>query len=87
MGLEMKYEKGQTPLSEEEMEGLLIPSITTKGELDEFEQLNIQKAVEWYLIRKKFKVDKILTEEFVLDVHKRMFKEVWAWAGQFTKYL
>ena len=82
MGLEMKYERGQTPLSEEEMEGLLIPSITTKGELDEFEQLNIQKAVEWYLIRKKFKADQILSEEFILEVHKRMLNEVWAWAGQ-----
>lgn len=85
MGLKIEYEKGQTPLSEEEMEGLLIPSITTKGELDEFEQLNIQKAVEWYLIRKKFKADKILTEEFILDVHKRMLNEVWSWAGQFRQ--
>jgi len=85
MGLKIEYGKGQTPLSEEEMEGLLIPSITTKGELDEFEQLNIQKAVEWYLIRKKFKADKILTEEFILGVHKRMFNEVWAWAGQFRQ--
>lgn len=83
MGLEMKYERGQTPLSEEEMEALLIPSITTREELDEFEQLNIQKAVEWYLIRKKFEAEKILTEAFILDVHKRMLNEVWSWAGQF----
>lgn len=83
MGLTIEYESGQTPLSEEEMEGLLIASITTREELDEFEQLNIQKAFEWYLIRKKFKTDKILTEEFILDVHKRMLNEVWSWAGQF----
>lgn len=83
MGLEIKYEKGQTPLSEEEMQGLLIPSITTHEDLNEFEQLNIEKAVEWYLIRKKFKAEKILTEEFILDVHRRMLNEVWSWAGQF----
>ena len=83
MGLEIKYEKGQTPLNEEEMEGLLIPSITTREELDEFEQLNIQKAIEWYLIRKRFKTDKVLTEDFILEVHKRMLNEVWSWAGQF----
>ncbi|MBL4576506.1 MAG: hypothetical protein JKY51_10505 [Opitutaceae bacterium] len=46
MGLEMEYIDGQTPLDEEEKEGLLIASITTRGELDEFEQLNIQKAVK-----------------------------------------
>jgi len=37
MGLEIIDEKGQTPLNEEEMEGLLIPSITIREELDEFE--------------------------------------------------
>lgn len=79
----MKLVKGQTALSEEEMEGLLIPTITTREELDEFEQLNIEKAIEWYLIRKKFKAEKILTEEFILGVHKRMLNEVWSWAGQF----
>ncbi|MDG3582843.1 mobile mystery protein B [Galbibacter pacificus] len=87
MGLkdDMGYVTGQTPLSEEEMEGLLIPTITTREELDEFEQLNIQKAVEYYLIRRKFKTDKILTEDFIMGVHKKMLSDVWAWAGQFRQ--
>ena len=42
MGLAFEYEDGQTPLSEEEKDGLLIKSITTHGELDEHEQLNIE---------------------------------------------
>jgi Fic-DOC domain mobile mystery protein B len=85
MGLkdDMEYVKGQTPLDDEEMKGLLIPTITTREELDEFEQLNIQKAVEYYLIGRKFKADKILTEDFIISVHKRMLSDVWAWAGQF----
>tara|TARA_R110002050_G_scaffold157357_1_gene285933 strand:- start:26014 stop:26127 length:114 start_codon:yes stop_codon:yes gene_type:complete len=37
MGLNLKYAEGQTPLSEEEKEGLKIKSITTQQELDEFE--------------------------------------------------
>jgi len=85
MGLEIAYEKGQTPLSEEEMEGLLIPTITTREELNEFEQLNIEKAVEWYLIRKKFKYETILTEGFIFEVHRRMLGEVWSWAGETRK--
>ncbi|RED46567.1 Fic-DOC domain mobile mystery protein B [Winogradskyella eximia] len=84
MGLDkMKLIKGQTALSEEEMEGLLIPTITTREELDEFEQLNIQKAVEWYLINRKFKTDKILTEAFIIGVHKKMLSDVWSWAGKY----
>lgn len=84
MGLKFKYKKGQTPLDEEEKEGLKIKSITTQGELDEFEQLNIEKAVEW-TIRTNLKPDKILTEKFITDLHKRMYGEVWKWAGKFRK--
>ena len=46
MGLDFKYQDGQTPLNENEKEGLKIKSITTQKELDEFEQLNIEKAIE-----------------------------------------
>jgi Fic-DOC domain mobile mystery protein B len=84
MGLELKYEEGQTPLDENEKEGLKIKSITTQGELDEFEQLNIEKAVEW-TIRTNLKTEKILTEKFVKDLHKRMYGEVWKWAGEFRR--
>ncbi len=82
MGLEFNYIDGQTPLDEEEKEGLKIKSITTQGELDEFEQLNIEKAVEW-TIHTKLKPEKILTEKFIKDLHKRMYGDVWKWAGEF----
>ena len=82
MGLNVKHKDGQTPLSEEEMDGLLINTITTHGELDEFEQMNIEKAIEWTLT-KKFKAEYILSEDFVRELHKRMFNDVWAWAGEF----
>ena len=85
MGLTLVYEEGQTPLSEEEMEGLKIPTITTRKELDEFEQQNIEKALELYLFRRKFNVEKILTEDFIVQVHLKMFKNVWAWAGQIRR--
>jgi len=84
MGLNLEYEYGQTPLSEEEKEGLLIKTITTKKELDEFEQLNIEKAIEW-TIHTKLKKDKILSEKFIKDLHKKMYGDVWKWAGEFRK--
>ena len=61
MGLELRYVAGQTPLNEEEKEELKIKTITTQGELDEFEQLNIEKAVEW-TIHANLKPGSILTE-------------------------
>lgn len=84
MGLEFELVEGQTPLDEDEKEGLLISSITNRGELDEFEQQNIQNAIRWTL-GKRFKREEILTEDFVKLVHKKMFGNVWAWAGQFRK--
>ena len=84
MGLEIEYIEGQTPLDEDEKEGLLIKSITTRGELDEFEQFNIEKAIQWTL-GKKWEPEYILSEDFVKELHIRMFKEVWSWAGEFRK--
>ncbi len=84
MGLEFKYQKGQTPLNENEIDGLLMKTITTMGELNEFEQLNIEKAVEW-TIHNKFKRERILSEEFIKLLHKKMYGDVWRWAGRFRK--
>lgn len=84
MGLDFEYINGQTPLDDDEKEDLKIPTITIRGELDEFEQLNIEKAVEWSL-KNKFKIERILTEKFIKDLHKRMFGEVWNWAAEFRK--
>lgn len=85
MGLDLNFNKDATILSEEEKEGLLIPTITTREELDEFEQQNIEKAIEFYLLRRKYKAEVILTEKFVFDVHKRMLGDVWDWAGTIRK--
>jgi len=84
MGLDLDYAEGQTPLDEDEKEGLLIPSITTRVELDEFEQLDVEKAIEW-LLAVKLNISKILSEMFVKDLHKRMFGDIWKWAGEFRK--
>ncbi len=84
MGLNLDYIDGQTPIDEEEKEGLLIETISTKGELDEFEQLNIEEALQW-VIGKKFKPQLVFSEKFICDLHKRMYGNVWAWAGVFRK--
>jgi Fic-DOC domain mobile mystery protein B len=84
MGLDLDYLDGQTPLDEDEKEGLLIPTIATRSELDEFEQQNIEQAVQWSLGR-SFKIETVFTEEFICALHKRMYGKVWRWAGEFRK--
>ncbi len=84
MGLENEYIYGQTPLDADEIDELKIKTISTRGELDEFEQANIEKAIEWSL-KRKHSYQEILTIEFVKEVHKRMFSDIWKWAGNFRK--
>jgi fido (protein-threonine AMPylation protein) len=81
MGLEIEYIEGQTPIDEDEKVWLLVKSITTRGELDEFEQLNVEKAIQWTL-GKKWEPEFILSEKFVLELHNKMFNDVWSWAGE-----
>jgi Fic-DOC domain mobile mystery protein B len=84
MGLDLEYLQGQTPLDEDEISGLRVATIATRGELDEFEQQNIEQAIEWTL-KRSFKPRQILTESFVKEVHRRMYGDVWAWAGEYRK--
>ena len=63
---------------------MLIPSIATRGALDEFEQQNIEQAILWTL-RRSFKIKNIFTEDFLKVVHKKMYGNVWGWAGEFRK--
>lgn len=84
MGLELEYIEGQTPIDEDEKEGLRIETTSTKAELDEFEQQNIEEAMQWVFGR-KFKPKVVFTEKFICNLHKRMFGNIWAWAGEFRK--
>lgn len=84
MGLELNYIEGQTPINEDEKADLLIKSITTQNELNEFEQFNIEKAVIW-IMNTKFSKDEILAEQFIKKLHEKMYGNVWKWAGKFRK--
>jgi len=84
MGITLDYIDGQTPLDEEEKNGLKLKSITTQGELDQFEQLNIEKAIEW-IISTHLKPERIVSEKFVKQLHKKMYGDVWQWAGNFRE--
>lgn len=70
MGLEYEYQKGQTPLDANEKNGLKITTISTQDELNEFEQLNIEKALIWSM-NTKMNPDYILSEEFVKQIHTK----------------
>lgn len=69
-----------TPLTAEEREQLIPAYITLRHELNEAEQINIGQALRWAAARKKRDV---LDQNFLRQLHKRMFGDVWRWAGQY----
>ncbi len=81
MGLNIAYEEGQTPLEQEELDALRVKTITLRSELDELEQQNIEKALQWTM-RRNFSTATIFSGDFVFELHRRMFDDVWEWAGK-----
>jgi len=73
---------GNTPLDEDESEGLIPTHITTQGALNEWEQANILEAEQWAFARKR---SDYLSMEFIFELHERMFANTWKWAGESRK--
>ncbi|MCR9196528.1 MAG: mobile mystery protein B [Hyphomonas sp.] len=71
---------GATPLDPDEMEGLKYPHVTTRGQLDELEQANIEQGLAWIARRRS---GSIFDDAFVRTLHRRLFGDVWDWAGEY----
>ena len=75
-------ESGNTPLSPEE-QGDLIPDLSTKEELNEWERQNIIEAYAWVFERRNLRRNDPLTEPYVRELHRHMFDQTWKWAGDY----
>lgn len=72
-------DEAATPLTPEERRALIPTYITQRRELNEVEQIGIADADRWAFSRKR----DVLNEDFLKSLHRRMFKDVWRWAGVF----
>ena len=73
------YPPGATPLDPNEIEGLIPDYITTQRELNILEQQNIIEGINWADRQKK---PDVLNITFNYELHRRMFNQVWQWAGK-----
>jgi len=69
-----------TPVTDEERAGLIPPYVTLRSELNELEQVNVLTAHVWAFTSSRRDV---LEERFILGLHRRMFGQVWRWAGTY----
>jgi Fic-DOC domain mobile mystery protein B len=72
----------QTPLDESEKRDL-IPSIFTRTELNAHERENINSAREWVMSARVLRVKDLLSDHFLKELHRKMFSDVWSWAGSY----
>ena len=79
---ELDNPDGTTPLDADELEGLRFKHVSTRGELNQLEQANILEGMDWL---KKQKSPAVLTEDFVRNLHQKLFGKVWKWAGSFRE--
>lgn len=77
-----KDRDGQTPLPPELQKGLKPKHIQTMGELDEYEEQNIAEGISWL----KSQLDDGASYGFWLKLHKKLFCDVWDWAGEVRKH-
>lgn len=67
-----------TPLTAEEKDGLKLKWITLHSELNEAEARNIAQAQIWLMSNKN---KDIFSDTFLRELHKKLFGDVWKWAG------
>lgn len=80
MTITLEYPEGATPLDPNEIGGLKYKHLRTQGELDELEQANIASGLRWLA---RMRRGDILTADFAVELHRRLFGDVWDWAGSF----
>jgi Fic-DOC domain mobile mystery protein B len=72
-----------TPLTDSERQGLRLP-VLTRAELNRAEADNISRAMSWlFLSRRRLRPELVARETWLRDLHRRMYDQVWTWAGRY----
>lgn len=75
---------GQTPLDPDESSGLKLAFITTRGDLNAAEGTNIATGIQWAESQVRGGAH-VASEEFLRELHLRLFGQVWEWAGSYRR--
>jgi Fic-DOC domain mobile mystery protein B len=76
---------GATALDPDEAQGLIPGHIHLQADLNIWEEANILEGQRWLLRQVKSGKRVMLQEDFVRELHRRMFDQTWQWAGQFRR--
>lgn len=81
------HSPGATPLDDDDVDGLIPTWVATRRDLNLVEQVNIEAATRWAFGRRRVvsSVSELLTIDFTNHIHRRMFSDVWRWAGSYRR--
>ena len=72
-----------TPLNEDERQGLMLP-VLTRAELNRAEAENISLAMSWlFFSQRRLRPESVTSETWLRGLHRRMYSQVWSWAGRY----
>lgn len=78
---------GATPLDEDDRAGLIPTWLATRGDLNAAEHANIVRALVWAESKGgPHSLKSLLSEDVMKGLHRRMFNEVWKWAGEYRRH-
>ncbi len=83
MAIDDSESAGATPLNEDERRQLKPAHITTRGELNAWEQANMEAAFEWALSPRRGRRPPLLSDAYLRLLHRKMFDKTWKWAGEY----
>jgi Fic-DOC domain mobile mystery protein B len=83
--VDLEVARARVPLSAAE-KARLIPSLSTRVQLEELEKRSIHSARVWAMKRARLAPHDVLTEEFSRELHKRMFSGIWKRAGHYRQH-
>jgi len=73
---------GATPIEEDELADLIPNFVATSEDLNIAEYENIAKAIpDAFEQARREGPQRVLRHEFLFNLHRRMFEDVWRWAG------
>lgn len=79
--------EGATPIEPGDAEGLIPTWVATRADLNAAENHNIAKAVAWISSGAGPRTAAAwMTDESVRVLHRRMFGDVWKWAGTYRQH-
>jgi Fic-DOC domain mobile mystery protein B len=86
MALTDSHSPGATPLRPEDLRGLKLLHVTTYAELNEAEAANIISGQEWALRKRTSDLPSMLSDDYLQQLHKKMYGDVWKWAGAYRTH-